>query len=101
MRLELHPYGPEFLGDAARLLAQRHAAQRVGEPGLPASYEQHEVARAAIEEITTETSSGSVATRGGEVVGFMVGTPREDPAWGPNVWVEPAGHVGAGGRGRA
>src|SRR4051812_12181980 len=40
MRLEIHPYGPEFLDDAARLLAKRHAAQRVGEPALPAAYEQ-------------------------------------------------------------
>ena len=93
MRLELHPYGPEFLDDAARLLAQRHATQRLSEPGLPAAYEQLDVTREAIEEITTEHSSGAVATRGGEVVGYMLGTPREDPTWGPNVWVEPAGHA--------
>ena len=23
----------------------------------------------------------------------MLGTPREDPSWGPNIWVEPAGHA--------
>src|SRR6476659_7256997 len=49
IRLEIHPYGSEFLDDAARLLAQRHAAQRVGEPDLPAAYEQLDVARQAIE----------------------------------------------------
>jgi len=26
-------------------------------------------------------------------VGYLVGTPREDPSWGPNVWVEPAGQA--------
>lgn len=93
MRLEIHPYGPEFLDDAARLLAQRHAAQRVGEPGLPVAYEQVDATREAIAELATESASGAVATRGGEVVGYLVGTPRDDPTWGPNVWVEPAGHA--------
>ena len=93
MRLEIHRYGPEFLDDAAGLLAQRHAAQRAGEPSLPAAYEQLAVAREAIEELTTENASGAVATRGGEAVGYLLGTPREDPTWGPNVWVEPAGHA--------
>jgi GNAT superfamily N-acetyltransferase len=92
-RLEIHPYGPEFLDDAARLLAQRHAAQRIGEPALPAAYEQVDVAREAIEKLSTEHASGAVATRDGEVVGYLLGTPREDPTWGPNVWVELAGHA--------
>ena len=26
-------------------------------------------------------------------MGYLVGTPREDPIWGPNVWVEPAGQA--------
>ena len=43
--------------------------------------------------LATENASGAVATRGGEVVGYLLGTPREDPTWGPNVWVEPAGHA--------
>jgi len=93
MRLEIHPYSGEFLDDAADLLTQRHAAQRVVEPALPAAYEQLDVARVAIEELTTENASGAVATRGGEVVGYMLGTPRADLTWGPNVWVEPAGHA--------
>ena len=32
-------------------------------------------------------------TRGGAVVGFLLGTPRADTTWGPNVWVEGAGHA--------
>ena len=93
MRLEIHPYSSEFLDDAAGLLAQRQAAHRVDEPALPVAYEQVDVARGAIEELTTENASGAVATRGGEVVGYVLGTPRADLTWGPNVWVEPAGHA--------
>jgi len=92
-RLELHPFGPDFLEDAAGLLARRHAAHRVVEPGLPAAYEQLEVARAAIAKLTTGEATGAAASRGGAVVGYLVGTPREDPIWGPNVWVEPAGQA--------
>lgn len=92
-RLELHPFDPEFLDEAAGLLARRHAAQRTIEPGLPAAYEQLEVARAAIAELTTGEVSGAVATRDGAVVGYLVGTARDDPIWGPNVWVEPAGQA--------
>ena len=92
-RLELHPFDPELLDEAAGLLARRHAAQRAVEPGLPAAYEQLEVARGAIAELATGDASGAVASRGGAVVGYLLGTPRESPIWGPNVWVEPAGHA--------
>ena len=92
-RLELHPFTAEFLDDAAVLLSRRHAEHRAVEPGLPADYERVDVARAAIAELATADASGAVATRGATVVGYVVGTPRADPTWGPNVWVEPAGHA--------
>ena len=92
-RLEVHPYAPEHLADAARLLAGRHATQRSLEPSLPIASEQVAVAREAVEALASADASGSVATRGGSVVGFMLGTPRADATWGPNVWVEPAGHA--------
>ena len=41
----------------------------------------------------TDEASGAAASRGGAVVGYLLGTPRETPTWGPNVWVEPAGHA--------
>jgi GNAT superfamily N-acetyltransferase len=41
----------------------------------------------------TADSFGAVATRGGVAVGYVLGTPRADPTWGPNVWVELAGHA--------
>ena len=92
-RLEIHPFDAGHLDDAARLLVARHAAQRLGEPSLPAAYEGLDVARAAVEELLTADSSGTVATRGDEVVGYLLGTPREDRTWGPNAWVEGAGHA--------
>jgi GNAT superfamily N-acetyltransferase len=92
-RLELHPFDHRFLDDAASLLARRHAAHRLVEPTLPPAYEQADTARAAIAELLTPAASGAVATRGGSAVGFVLGTPRGNPIWGPNVWVEPAGHA--------
>ena len=93
MRLELRPFDAGFLDDAARLLAARHAAGRAVEPALPAAYEREDVTRAAIEDLLTNDASGAVATRNGTTVGYLIGTPRADPLWGPNVWVEAAGHA--------
>ncbi len=92
-RLEIHPFGPDFLDDAANLLARRHATQRTFEPSMPAEFERPSVARVAIEELMADDSSGAVATRGDVTVGYLLGTPRADPTWGPNVWVELAGHA--------
>ncbi len=92
-RLELHSFDTGFLDEAAHLLSRRHAAQRTVEPSLPAAYEQPAVARVAIEELLDADGSGSVATRGAEAVGYVLGTSRPSPIWGPNVWVEPAGHA--------
>jgi GNAT superfamily N-acetyltransferase len=92
-RLEVHPFEPGHLDHAARLLADRQRAHRKVEPSLPAAYEAIDVARAAVEELLASEASGAVATRGGAAVGFLLGTPRADTSWGPNVWVEGAGHA--------
>jgi ribosomal protein S18 acetylase RimI-like enzyme len=41
----------------------------------------------------SKAASGVVALRAGRVIGFLIGTRREDAVWGANVWVEPAGHA--------
>ena len=93
MALSVRPFAADHIDDAARLLAQRHRAQRQVEPGLSPEYEDGSVARAAIEaEVAKPGASGAVGLRGGSVVGYLVGAPR-DPSWGPNVWVEGAGHA--------
>ena len=92
-RLDIRPFDHDCLDAAADLLVRRHADQRSFEPSLSADYERAEVARASIETLLTENASGAFATRDGGPVGYLIGTPRDDPTWGPNVWVEPAGHA--------
>jgi hypothetical protein len=63
------------------------------EPGLDARYEEPAAARAEIEALRAiEGASGVAALVDDEVVGFLIGTPR-NASWGPNVWVEPAGRA--------
>ncbi len=81
------------LDEAARLLAARHRAQRSAVPELSASYEDPLVAREAIAELLAKgRASGAVAVSAGALVGYLVGAPRGS-AWGPNMFVEGAGHA--------
>lgn len=69
--LEIHAYSEELRGDAARLLAARHARERAAEPLLP---EIHDFA-AQIPE-----GEGAVATRGGELVAYLIATASDERA---------------------
>jgi ribosomal protein S18 acetylase RimI-like enzyme len=93
-RLEVRPFSEEFVGAAGELLAARHRAHRTAEPLLPPRFEEP---AAAAEEVTAlvtaDGASGAVALRGGRVVGFLLGIRKSDDTWGPNVWVELAGHA--------
>ena len=40
-----------------------------------------------------EGASGAVAWRDGVMVGYLLGAPKQSPVWGPNIWVESAGHA--------
>ena len=92
-RLVVRPFSADVIDDAARLLAARHRAQRLIEPGLAPAFEDETATRAEIDALSaTDGASGSVAIRGGEVVGYLIGAPR-GPLWGPNIWVEGAGHA--------
>lgn len=93
-RVEIHEFAEEHLADAGRLLALRHHRHRVAEPLLPRAFEDPVVAEAAVAEAArAEHASGAVATRGGEVVGYLLGAPKASAAWGKNAWVESAGHA--------
>lgn len=97
--LELRPFTIEMIDAAARLLAGRHRAQRLLEPGLSAAFEAVGACRTAIEALARrDEASGAIALRDGVVAGFMVGTPRGAATWGPNMWVEAAGHAVADGQ---
>jgi GNAT superfamily N-acetyltransferase len=87
------PFDAEHLDGAAALLAERHRAQRVVEHGLDPAYEDPAAASKEIEELLRiDGASGAAALADGDVVGFLVGRPRE-ASWGPNIWVDPAGHA--------
>jgi GNAT superfamily N-acetyltransferase len=91
--LEVRPFADGDIDDAARLLAVRHRAQRLVEPGLAPAFEDVSATRPAIEALAaTPGASGAVALRGGALVGYLIGTAR-DPMWGANAWVEGAGHA--------
>jgi len=73
------------LDSAAALLAERHARHREAEPLLPADVDF----RAEVEALWRRPgASGAVSEDG-----FLIGAPRENPIWGPNVWVELAGQA--------
>ena len=73
----------DHVDDAAGLLAERHRAQRVVEPGLDPAYEDPAAARAEIVVVRErQGASGVAAVAGGRLEGFLVGAPLED-SWGP------------------
>ena len=79
------PFTDDDLDTAAALLAERHARHRRTEPLLPSDLDF----RAEVEGVWRRPqASGAVAERG-----FLIGAPRDNPVWGPNVWVELAGHA--------
>ena len=94
MPTDVRPIESADLDAAAALLADRHRRHRLVEPILDPAYEDPSRARAEIEKLLAgELGSGWVARRGDEVVGFIVGIGKDPTLWGPNVWVEPAGHA--------
>lgn len=93
-RLEIRPFSAEFVASAGDLLAERHRIHREAEPLLPARYEEPAAAAAEVDALaSSEGASGSVALRGSRVVGYLLGVRKDDERWGPNVWVDPAGHA--------
>jgi GNAT superfamily N-acetyltransferase len=93
-RVELHAFSPDFVPDAGRLLAARHRLHRQSAPLLSPRFESAEAAEREIAAAArADHASGAVATRGGVVVGYLIGAPKDASTWGPNVWVESAGHA--------
>ncbi|HYN75763.1 MAG TPA: GNAT family N-acetyltransferase [Candidatus Limnocylindria bacterium] len=93
-RPALRPMTEDDLGGAARLLAARHGRHRVCEPLLDPRFEHLDVAADQVDSLLrSDQASGAVAVVGDEVVGYLLGAPRPGALWGPNLWVEPAGHA--------
>ena len=92
--LEIRPFQAGDLPEAGALLADRHRRHRLAEPALDPAYEDPAAAGAQIEALLgNETSSGWTALRDGAIDGYLIGVRRDDGVWGPNIWVEPAGHA--------
>lgn len=88
--LEIQPFSEERLEAAAGLLEQRHARHVEAEPLLAKEIDF----TAEIEALLArEGASGVVAVREGRPVGYLIGVRRDDDVWGPNIWVEAAGHA--------
>jgi GNAT superfamily N-acetyltransferase len=93
-RLEVLPFDESHLPDASRLLAERHRRHRLDEPLLPARFEDPVACEPEVAALLAgDDASGSVAVRGGRVVGYLLGAPKPSGTWGDNVWVEAAGHA--------
>ena len=93
-RLEIFPFDDSHLPDAGRLLSERHHRHRTAEPLLPPRHEDVADAQAAVAAaFATDGASGAIAVRDGRAVGYLLGAPKPSRTWGPNVWVESAGHA--------
>jgi GNAT superfamily N-acetyltransferase len=90
--LHVRPFGDGDIEAAGRLLAARHVEHRRCEALLDACYESADAATGEVAAAwSTDDASGAVAVRDGQMVGYLLGAPKVDPTWGPNVWIESAG----------
>ena len=83
-RPEIVRFDDSHLDRAAELLAERHARHRTAEPLLPAAADF----RGGLEQLWAKEGASGVFAEGG----YLIGVPRDD-SWGPNVWIEAAGHA--------
>jgi GNAT superfamily N-acetyltransferase len=92
--LVIRPFEQGDLDAAAELLADRHRRHRLAEPLLDPAFEQVPAAHREIEALVAdETASGWTASRNGRLLGYVIGVAKASEVWGPNVWVEAAGHA--------
>ena len=90
---EIRPFRDDDLDAAAELLAARHRRHRRVESLLPERYERAAEAKGAVEGAWRKAgASGVVAVRDGRVVGYLIGAPDDEGAWGPNDWIDHPGH---------
>jgi GNAT superfamily N-acetyltransferase len=93
-RTYVRPFEAGDVPAAGALLAQRHARHRLTRPLLSARYEEAAAATAEVAAaFEAAGASGAFAVRDGEPAGYLLGFPKPGEAWGPNIWVESAGHA--------
>jgi GNAT superfamily N-acetyltransferase len=84
--IEIVTFADEHVDGAARLLAERHERHRAAEPLLPAIEDFRPHVEAA-------RGDGVAALRGGELVGYLLAEPSDDPTFGVHVWLDRASHA--------
>ena len=95
-RAQVRPFQAGDVPASGALLAARHRAHRLSCPLLSPRYEKDSAAAAQVAEAFAQPgASGAVALQGGDIAGFVLGAPKDSPVWGPNVWVDAAGHAAA------
>jgi ribosomal protein S18 acetylase RimI-like enzyme len=72
------------------LLAERHERHRAAEPLLA---DAGDAAALVAEAWKQDGTSGAVAASAGEVVGFLLGSVKENRWWGRHVWIDLGGHA--------
>ena len=93
-RPEIRAFAEDHLDAAGLLLGARHREHRAAEPLLSEGFEDAAATRGEVASLwAQEHASGAVALREGQVVGFLLGTRKNDQMWGANVWVEAAGYA--------
>ena len=93
-RLEIRAFAEDYLDAAGSLLATRHREHHAAEPLLSERFEHPGATRGEVASLWAEEhASGAVALRAGQVVGFLLGTRKDDRTRGANVWVEAAGYA--------
>jgi GNAT superfamily N-acetyltransferase len=92
-RVEVRPFEAADAGDAGDLLAERHRRHRLAHPLMPARFEDPVNAAQAVNDSLADDHSGAVALSGGRIIGYVLGAPRPETPWGPNLWIESAGHA--------
>jgi len=91
---EIRAFAEDHLDAAASLLAARHREHRAAEPLLCEGFEDEDATRGEVAALwAQEHASGAVALHEGQVVGFLLGTRKNDQRWGANIWVEAAGYA--------
>lgn len=82
MKTELLPFNSEMIPDAGKLLAHRHACNRIRLPLLPERFEQPEVAAKAVQTLWQEKHIGGYAAfRNGKMIAYLIGE-TSNPPWG-------------------
>jgi ribosomal protein S18 acetylase RimI-like enzyme len=90
--VQVIPFDDGLLSQAGELLARRHRRDRVVLPGLPARFEDPDVAREAIKAtLQRKQAGGFAALEDGRLVAYLIGDMVVDNLWGRSGWVRTPG----------